>query len=42
MRTYYVFIAQGTVLNALWQPKWEGNPKKNGYIYIYIHTHTYD
>ena len=26
MRTYC--IAQGTLLNALWQPKWEGNSKK--------------
>ena len=26
-------IAQGTLLNALWWPKWEGNPKKRGYMY---------
>ena len=26
MRTYY--IAQGTLLDALWLPKWEGNLKK--------------
>ena len=26
MRTYC--IAQGTLLSALWWPKWEGNPKK--------------
>ena len=32
MRTYC--IAQGTLLSALWWPKWEGNPKKRGYIYI--------
>ena len=25
MRTYC--IAQGTQLNALWWPEWEGNPK---------------
>ena len=30
MRT--VCIAQGTLLNALWWPKWEGNPKKRGYV----------
>ena len=33
MRTYC--IAQGTLLSALWWPKWEGNPKERGYI---IHT----
>ena len=33
MRTYC--IAQGTLLNALWWPKWEGNPKKRGYMYMY-------
>ena len=27
-------IAQGTLLSALWGPKWEGNPKKRGYMYI--------
>ena len=32
MRTYCK--AQGTLLSALWQPKWEGNPKKKGYIYM--------
>ena len=26
---------QGTLLGAVWQPKWEGNPKKRGYI-IYV------
>ena len=26
--------AQGTLLSALWGPKWEGNPKKRGYMYI--------
>ena len=29
MRTYC--RAQGTLLNALWWPKWEGNPKKRRY-----------
>ena len=35
MRTYVV--AQETLLNALWQPKWEGNPKKKkgGCICVY-------
>jgi len=33
MRTYW--RAQGTPLNALWQPKWEGNLKKMGYMYMY-------
>ena len=32
MRTYCK--AQGTLPSALWQPKWEGNPKKKGYIYM--------
>ena len=26
--------AQGTLLNTLWWPKWEGNPKKRGYMCI--------
>ena len=33
MRIYC--IAQGTLLTALWWPKWEGNPKKRGYMYTY-------
>ena len=33
MRTY--FIAQGTLLSALWYPEWEGNPKGRG-IYEYM------
>ena len=33
MRTYC--IAQGTLLGALWWPKWEGNPKKRGCMYRY-------
>ena len=32
MRTYC--IAQGTLLTALWLPKWERNPKKWGYKYM--------
>ena len=28
-------LAQGTLLNALWGPKWEGNPKNRGYMYTY-------
>ena len=33
MRTYC--IDQATLLSALWCPKWEGNPKKRGYMYTY-------
>ena len=33
MRTYCE--AQGTLLNALWWPKWEENPKREG-IYVYV------
>ena len=33
LRTYC--IAKGTLLSALWWPKWEGNPKKEE-IYVYI------
>ena len=33
MRTYS--IAQGTLLDALWWPKWEANLKKRG-LYIYM------
>ena len=25
-------IAQGTLLNALWWSKWEGNSRKRGYM----------
>ena len=32
-RTYY--MAQGSLLNALWRSKWEGNLKKKGYMYVY-------
>ena len=28
-------LAQGTLLNALWGPKWGGNPKNRGYMYTY-------
>ena len=33
MKTYC--IAQGTLLNALWLSKWEGNSKNRGYMYMY-------
>ena len=33
MRTYC--MAQGSLLNAPWCPKWEGNPKMRGYMYTY-------
>ena len=28
-------MAQGSLLNAAWCPKWEGNPKLRGYTYTY-------
>ena len=31
LRTYS--IAQGTLLSALWCPKWEGSAKKRRYLY---------
>ena len=34
MKTY--FIAQRALLNALWYPKWEGNPKNRGDLCIHI------
>ena len=27
-------IAQGTLLNVMWQPGWEGSLGKNGYMYM--------
>ena len=32
-RTYC--IAQETLLNVMWQPGWEGNLGKKGYMYMY-------
>ena len=32
-RAYY--IAQGTLLHALWWPTWEGNPEGRGYMHTY-------
>ena len=32
-RTYC--IAQGTLLNVMWQPGWEGSLGENGYLYTY-------
>ena len=32
-RTYC--IAQGTLLNVMWQPGWEGSLGENGYMYMY-------
>ena len=29
------FIAQGTLLNIMWQPRWEGSLGENGYMYMY-------
>ena len=28
-------IAQGTLLNVMWQPGWEGSFGENGYLYMY-------
>ena len=33
-RTYC--IAQGTLLNVMWQPGWEGSLGENGYRYTYM------
>ena len=33
VRTYC--IAQGTLLNVIWQPRWEGRLGENGYMHIY-------
>ena len=32
-RTYC--IAQGTLLNVMWQPGWEGSLEENVYMYMY-------
>ena len=29
------YTAQGTLLNIMWQPGWEGNLRENGYVYVY-------
>ena len=31
-----VYIAQGTLLNFMWQPEWEGGLGENGYMYIHM------
>ena len=28
-------IAQGTLLNVMWQPGWKGSLGKNGYMHVY-------
>ena len=28
-------IAQGTLLNVMWQLGWEGSLRENGYMYMY-------
>ena len=28
-------ILQGTLLNVMWQPGWEGSLGENGYMYMY-------
>ena len=34
IRTYC--IAQGNLLNIIWQPGWEGSLRENGYIYVCV------
>ena len=29
-------LIHGTLLNAVWQPQWEGNLGGNGYVYVYV------
>ena len=33
-------LTRGTLLSAMWCPKWEGNPKKGIYVYIQLIYHT--
>ena len=39
MRTYCiefpVLYTGNSIFSALWLPKWEGSPKKRGYMYRY-------
>ena len=28
--------AQGSLLNVMWQPGWEGSLGENGYMYVYV------
>ena len=30
-----LYIAQGTLLNVMWQPGWEGSLGENGYMYMF-------
>ena len=39
MKTHCVI--QITLLNALWRPKWEGNPRQNTYIHTYVYIYIY-
>ena len=32
--THTSYIAQGTLLNIMWQPNWEKNLKKNKHMYM--------
>ena len=31
-------MAQGTLLNGMWQPGWEGSFGENGYVDTHTHT----
>ena len=30
-----LYIAHGTLLSAIWQPRWEGSLEENGFMLIY-------
>ena len=30
-----LLVAQGTLLNVMWQPGWEGSLGENGYVYMH-------
>ena len=36
-----LYIAQGTLLNVMWQPGWEGSLGENGNMYMYMYTYVY-
>ena len=36
-----LYIAQGTMLNVMWQPGWEGSLGENGNMYMYMYTYVY-
>ena len=34
MKIQALLLTQGTLLNVMWQPGWEGNLGENGYVYV--------